>query len=95
MADLLAKAEAADQAAIPDGMSIPEELARREARLEALAKARATIEGRAKDRYARELAEHEAKMAVRAAKTEATGKSPGASRRSRRLKARVPRIRST
>ena len=77
VADLLAKAEAADQAAIPDGMSIPEELARREARLEALAKALATIEGRAKDRYARELAEHEAKMPVRAAKTEATGKKPG------------------
>ena len=77
VADLLAKAETADQADIPDGMSIPEELARREARLEALAKARATIEGRAKDRYARELAEHEAKMAVRAAKTEATGKKPG------------------
>ncbi len=33
VADLLAKAEAADQADVPDGMSIPEELARREARL--------------------------------------------------------------
>jgi hypothetical protein len=31
VAGLLAKAEAADQANIPDGMSIPEELARREA----------------------------------------------------------------
>ena len=77
VADLLAKAEAADQTDIPDGMSIPEELARREARLVALAKARATIEGRAKERYAREMAEHEAKMAARAAKTEATGKKPG------------------
>ncbi len=77
VADLLAKAEAADQADVPDGMSIPEELARREARLAALAKARATIEGRAKERDAREQAEHEAKMAARAAKTEATGKKPG------------------
>ena len=77
VADLLAKAEAADQTDIPDGMSVPEELARREARLVALAKARATIEGRAKERYAREMAEHEAKMAARAAKTEATGKKPG------------------
>ena len=76
VADLLAKAEAADQAGMPDGMSIPEELARREARLAALAKARATIEGRARERYARALAEHEAKMAARAAKTEATGKKP-------------------
>ena len=33
VADLLAKAEAADQAEVPDGMSIPEELARREKRL--------------------------------------------------------------
>ena len=33
VADLLAKAEAADQADMPDGMSIPEELARREERL--------------------------------------------------------------
>jgi hypothetical protein len=31
VAGLLAKAEAADQANLPDGMSIPEELARREA----------------------------------------------------------------
>jgi len=35
--DLLAKAEAADQTNIPDGMSIPEELARREDRLAKLA----------------------------------------------------------
>ena len=63
VADLLAKAEAADQADISHGMSIPQELARREARLAALAKARATIEDRAWERYARGLAEHEAKMA--------------------------------
>src|ERR1700686_4384836 len=53
--ELLAKAEAADQADVPDGMSIPEELARREARLEQLAVARAKIEARAKERLAREL----------------------------------------
>ena len=77
MAELLAKAEAADQTDIPDGMSIPEELARREDRLEKLAVARAKIEARAKERYARELAEHEAKLAAREAKTAATGKKPG------------------
>ena len=33
VAELLARAEAADQADVPDGMSIPEELARREERL--------------------------------------------------------------
>ena len=77
VADLLAKAEAADQSDIPDGMSIPEELARREIRLAKLAEARAKIEARAKERYAREMAEHEAKLAVRDAKTAATGKNPG------------------
>jgi transposase len=75
--ELLAKAEAADQMDIPDGMSIPEELARREDRLEKLAVARAKIEARAKERHAREMADHEAKLAAREAKTAATGKKPG------------------
>jgi len=77
VADLMAKAEAADQADVPDGMSIPEELARREKRLAAIATAKSTIEARAKERHAREQAEHDAKMAQRAAKTAATGKKPG------------------
>jgi len=77
VAELMAKAEAADQADVPDGMSIPEELARREHRLAAIARAKATIEARAKERHAREQAEHEAKLAARAAKTAATGKKPG------------------
>ena len=34
VAELLAKAEAADQSAAPDGLSIPDELARREERLQ-------------------------------------------------------------
>jgi transposase len=76
VAELLAKAEAADQTDIPDGMSIPEELARREDRLTQLAVARAKIEARAKERHAREMAEHEAKLAARDAKTAATGKKP-------------------
>jgi transposase len=77
VADLMAKAEAADTADVPDGMSIPDELARREERLAKLAEAKAKIEARAKERHAREMAEHEAKMAARAAKTAATGKRPG------------------
>ena len=76
VADLMAKAEAADQADVPDGMSVPEELGLREKRLTAIAKAKATIEARAKERHAREQAEHDAKMAQRAAKTAATGKKP-------------------
>ena len=77
VAELMAKAEAADQADVPDGMSVPEELARREERLARIAEARAKIEARAKERLERERAEHEAKMAAREAKTKATGKKPG------------------
>src|SRR4051812_11827415 len=71
VADLMARAEAADTADIPDGMSIPEELERRKERLEKLAQARATIESRSKDRFEHEQAEHLAKLAARAAKTAA------------------------
>jgi transposase len=77
VAELLAKAEAADRADDPDGMSIPEELARREARLKKIAEAKAKIEARAEERYEREKAEHEAKLAAREAKEKATGKKPG------------------
>jgi transposase len=77
VADLLAKAEAADQADAPDGMSIPEELARRETRHAEIARAKAVIEGRAKERHARERADYEEKLAAREARTKATGKKPG------------------
>jgi len=76
VAELRAKAEAADQADVPDGMSIPEELARREARLAAIARAKATIEARAKERHAHERADYEARLKAREAKTAATGKKP-------------------
>jgi transposase len=76
VAELLARAEAADQADVPDGMSIPEELARREQRLAKLAQARAKIEARAKERFEREAAEHKAKLAAREAKAKDTGKKP-------------------
>ena len=77
MAELMAKAEAADQTDAPDGMSIPGELARRETRLQKLAEARAKIEARAKDRFEQEQAAYQAKLAAREAKTAATGKKPG------------------
>jgi transposase len=62
VADLMARAEAADQADIADGMSIPEELARRKERLAKLAAALA------KERFEQEMAEHRAKQAAREAK---------------------------
>ena len=77
VADLLGKAEAADQADVADGMQVPEELARREKRLAEIARAKAVIEARAKERHARERAEYEARVAEREAKAAATGKKPG------------------
>jgi transposase len=77
VSDLMAKAEAADQADVPDGLSIPDELGRREERLRKLAEARATIAARGKERFAREQAEHAARLAAREAKTKTTGKKPG------------------
>src|SRR5471032_126560 len=77
VADLMAKAEAADQTDVPDGMSIPEELTRREERLRKLSEARGKIEARAKERHAREQAEHEAKLDARKAREESSGKKTG------------------
>jgi transposase len=77
VADLLGRAEAADQADIPDGMQVPEELARREKRLAEIVRAKAVIEARAKERHARERAEYEARVAEREAKAAQTGKKPG------------------
>jgi transposase len=77
VAELMAKAEAADQADVPDGMSIPDELARREQRLAEIARARAIIKARAKERHAREQAEYDTKIAAREAKAAAIGRKPG------------------
>jgi len=74
--ELLALAEAADQSAVPDGVSLPDEITRREDRLAAIATAKAKIEARAKERFEQEQAEYEAKMATRVAKETSTGKKP-------------------
>ena len=76
VARLLALGEAADRADVPDGMNIPEELARRQTRLAAIAAAKTKIEARAKERHAREQADYEAKQARQEAKR-AAGKKPG------------------
>lgn len=75
--ELLALAEQADKADVPDGMNLPEELKRREDRLALMAVARAKIGARAKERYKREKAEYDEKMATRAAKEAASGKKCG------------------
>lgn len=51
MQSLLALAEKSDRSAIPDGMDVPAEIARREDRLSAIAQAKAKIEQRAAERY--------------------------------------------
>ncbi|MBL0353345.1 MAG: IS1182 family transposase [Dechloromonas sp.] len=74
--ELLALAAAADQSVVPDGVSIPEEITRREDRLAAIAAAKVKIEARAQERFAGEQAEYEAKMSARVAKEAKTGKKP-------------------
>jgi transposase len=75
--EMLALAEAADQSTVPDGVSLPDEIQRREDRLAAIARAKAVIEARAQARDALEQAEYQARLAQREAKQKATGKKPG------------------
>jgi transposase len=74
--ELLARAERADAEPWPEGLNIPEELARREVRLKAIQEAKAEIEARAAERFAAEQAGYEAKVKARADKEEHTGKKP-------------------
>lgn len=76
VAELLRQAEAADQADLPDGMSIPEELSRRTERLKAIAEAKVEIERRAAERFAQEKEAYDQKLAERAKKEQTTGKKP-------------------
>jgi transposase len=78
--ELLHKAKQADKHELPEGMSIPEELARRESRLDAIADAKAKIEQRAAERFAKEQQAHEKKLSERKAKKKKTGKKPGGPR---------------
>ena len=77
VAGLMECAEQADAQNLPDGLSLPEEIALRQARLAALAEAKRTIEIRAQERYAREKAALDEKVAKRQAQEKATGKKPG------------------
>lgn len=70
---LLKLAERADAAEVPDGMSIPEELERREMRLAAIAEAKAKIEARVAEE---EEAAYQAKLAARKESEQRTGKKP-------------------
>ena len=74
--DLLRKARSADNEDPPDGMNMPEELARRESRLVAIAAAKAQIEQRAAERFAKEQEAYQDKLAARKVKEKKTGKKP-------------------
>lgn len=82
--ELLALAESADRSELPEGLSVPADtlrevatsIARREDQLAAIAKAKAKIEARAKERYVRERAEFDAKLKAREEKAAKTGRKP-------------------
>lgn len=76
IAQLLAKAEAADSTPLQDGLSIPEEVRRREDRVAKIKKAVEVIEARAKERVAADVAAYQSKLEARRAQEKATGKKP-------------------
>jgi transposase len=76
VAQLLALAEMADQAVIPEKMDINDEIKRRQQRLEQLAEAKKVLEERAQARYEAEKAEYEAKLRQREAKAARKGQIP-------------------
>jgi transposase len=75
--DLLAQAEKVDQSDLPDGISLPEELKRRQDRLAVMEQAKIKINARARERFEREQADYQEKLAKREARTAETGKKPG------------------
>ena len=93
--ELLARAEAADAEPLPEGLNLPEEFARREKRLGAIGEAKAEIEARAAERFAREQAEYEAKVKARQEQEARTGKKPRGTPPAPPTPGPAPRTRST
>lgn len=73
---LMELADQADNTETPDGMNIPEEIARREDRLTSIAEAKEKIEQRAAERYAEEKQIYNDKVEARRSTAEQTGKKP-------------------
>jgi len=71
---LMQKANEADDSDENDGMNIPDEIARREDRLEVIKEAKAKIEQRASERYEKEKALYDEKVKKRKEKAKLTGK---------------------
>jgi len=76
--ELFTMGEAADQGEInlPQGLEIQDEIALRKERLANLAKAKAVLEERAKERFEAEKAEYEAKLREREAKAKKSKRGP-------------------
>lgn len=76
IAELLQKAEDADSTPLQDGLTIPEEIKRREDRIAKLREAKQAMEARAKERLIEEQAAYQEKLAARQTKEQSTGKKP-------------------
>ena len=74
--ELFALGARADQGALPDGLVIADELARRQERLARLAEAKAVLEARAHERDVAEQAAYAAKVREREDKVRRTGRPP-------------------
>jgi hypothetical protein len=76
IAELLAKADAADSAPLEDGLTVPGEIARRRDRIGKLREATAVIEARARERHREEFAAFQARQREREERPKATGRKP-------------------
>ena len=76
VAQLFALGERAEQGELLDGLVVSDEIAIRQARLARLAQAKAVLEARAKERFAAERAEYEAKVREREEKARKSGRKP-------------------
>jgi len=88
-------AEATNNEEIPDGMNLPEEIARCEDRIKAITEAKTKIEGRAKERFEQEQVEYQDKMNKREAKAKEIGNKPRGNNLSRQWTAGRTKTRST
>lgn len=75
--ELFTLSEQGEQAEIPDGLVVRDEIVRRQERLIRLAEAKAVLQARALERTAAEQAEYDAKMAERAERERKTGRRSG------------------
>ncbi len=74
--ELFALSEQAEHGDLPDGLVVADEIVLRQARLVRLAAAKAVLEARAQERFAREQADYEAKVWERDEQAEETGRKP-------------------